>query len=86
MFFKFIDFGILKSRENFLTLGMAVVLGAVAAPNRLTRTHLNKNSTISILNRTAQVQPDGLWRVAGVASGMVTVRFSLDGAVPRDLV
>ena len=35
---------------------------------------LNENCTISILNRTAQVQPDGSWRIANVPGSFGSLR------------
>ncbi len=35
---------------------------------------LNENCVISILNRTAQVQPDGSWRIANVPANFGALR------------
>ncbi len=48
-------------------LGLVILLGVVCLGTKLPahaqELVLDENCTISILNRTAQVQPDGSWRV-----------------------
>ena len=61
-------------------LGLVILLGVVCigttlpTPAQAQELLLNENCTISILNRTAQVQPDGSWRIDNVPANFGAVR------------
>ncbi len=61
-------------------LGFVILLGVVclgstlSSPAHAQELLLNENCTISILNRTAQVQPDGSWRIDNVPANFGAVR------------
>jgi len=63
-------------------LGLVILLGvvclsttvAVHVPAQAQELLLDENCTISILNRTAQVQPDGSWRIDNVPANFGAVR------------
>ena len=48
-------------RIRDLFIGLSLILVSLPA-----QAQLNENCVISILNRTAQVQPDGSWRIVNV--------------------
>ncbi len=63
--------GILKSlAENISALVVGVIVGLSMVPFSA-HAQLNEDCTISILNRTANVQPDGSWRIDNVPGGDV---------------
>src|SRR5438270_2676798 len=51
-----------------------VVLGFLLAAVGMANAQLNQNCTVSILNRTAQVQSDGSWTISNVPAGFGLVR------------
>ena len=59
--------------REILTLFVCIILQSPASPVQA-QDLLNENCTISILNRTAQVQPDGSWRIDNVPANFGAVR------------
>ncbi len=58
-------------------LGLVILLGVVCLGTTLptpAQAQLNENCVISILNRTAQVQPDGSWRIDNVPANFGALR------------
>ena len=56
------------------TIVLLSVFGVVGVTPTPAQAQLNENCTISILNRTAQVQPDGSWRIANVPGSFGSLR------------
>src|SRR5947207_1454237 len=50
------------------------MIGVFFALTTVSGAQLNENCTVSILNRTAQVRPDGTWRIDNVPTGFGPVR------------
>src|SRR5262245_36544903 len=48
--------------------------GSNSAPQTQPATQLNQNCTISVLNRTSNVQPDGGWRIDNIPANFGSVR------------
>ncbi len=65
------------NRPHLLRLALYVILAgtfvALVSPTPA-QAQLNENCVISILNRTAQVQPDGSWRIANVPANFGALR------------
>ncbi len=55
--------------REILTLFVCIILQSPPA-----QAQLNENCVISILNRTAQVQPSGSWRIANVPGSFGSLR------------
>ncbi len=72
--------------REILTLFVCIILQSSASSVQAQELLLNENCTISILNRTAQVQPDGSWRIDNVPANFGAVRARatcVEGGVTR---
>lgn len=59
---------------RFLKRAIPGFLAVLAFSPTPAQAQLNENCVISILNRTAQVQPDGSWRIANVPGSFGSLR------------
>ncbi len=63
----------IETLSFIVSLGV-VLLGATVLVPTPAQAQLNETCTISILNHTAQVQPDGSWRINNIPTTFGAVR------------